>query len=78
MTKILKVFLINVNFVTKKDLFAIHLQNFNEVLVKVIYSFLIRHYNLEVVQVQNNQPHNGCRPKKLKRKKRRRIYFTKN
>lgn len=77
LTKLLKVLLLNVNFITQKDVIALHLQNFSEGLVKVIYSFLIKHYNLEVVQVNNNQPHNGCRPRKLKRKKRRKLNFAK-
>ena len=77
-TKLLKILLTNVSFISKKDIVALHLYNFNEGLVKVVYSFLIKHYNLEVVQVNNNQPHNGCRPRKLKRKKRRKLNFIKN
>ena len=77
LTKLLKVLLLNISFITKKDLIALYLRNFNEGLVKVVYSFLIKHYNLEIVQVNNNQPHNGCRPRKLKRKKRRKLNFNK-
>ena len=78
LTKLLKVLLLNINFLTKKDVIALYLQNFNEGLVKVVYFFLIKHYNLEIVQINNNQPHNGCRPRKLKRKKRRKLNFNKN
>jgi len=78
LTKLLKVLLMNVNFITKNDVIALHLQNFNEGLVKLLYHFLVKHYNLEIVQVNNNQPHNGCRPRKLKRKKRRKLNFIKN
>ena len=27
------------------------------------------------LKINNNQPHNGCRPRKLKRKKRQRVNF---
>lgn len=54
---------------------ALHLKNFTEFYVSFIVSLIKKHLNIELLRVFNNKPHNGCRPKKLKRKKRKKLSF---
>ena len=73
--KLLKFFISNANFL-KKEPIILHFKNVNrrlfilltKILENVLYIKSIRTYNFLV-------PHNGCRPKKIKRKKNRKIMF---
>lgn len=75
--KLMKFMLLKINFVSKDDLIALHLKNFNDRLGSITSSFLSKYYNIQLVRINSNQPHNGCRPRKMKRKKRRNISFDK-
>ena len=74
--KLIKVMMFKVKFISKQDTIALHIINCNEYLSKFITSFLAKLYNIEMIKMVNNQPHNGCRPKKVKRKKRRKLSFS--
>ena len=75
--KLIKFMLLKVKFISKNDLIALHLKNFNERLGSFTSAFLSKFYNIELVRINTNQPHNGCRPRKIKRKKRRNLDFDK-
>lgn len=75
--KLMKVMMSKTEFISKNDFIALHLKNCNEYLSIFISSFLAKYYNVEFIRVVNNQPHNGCRPRKIKRKKRRKLNFNK-
>ena len=76
--KLIKFMMSKIKFVSKNDLIALHLKNFNDRLGSFTSSFLAKYYNIELIRINNNQPHNGCRPRKLKRKKRRKLNFEKS
>lgn len=59
----------------KNSYVALHLKNFTKFYTSIVLSLLKKHLKVGFVRVFNNKPHNGCRPKKLKRKKRRRVFF---
>lgn len=73
--KLLKFMKQNIEFISKKDLIALHLKNFNRPLGLFVWRFLLRYHEIVVTTFNNNQPHNGCRPRKPKRKKRQRLKF---
>lgn len=54
---------------------ALHLKNFTESYVSLILSIVSKYFNIKHIRVYNNKPYNGCRPKKIKRKKRRKKFF---
>lgn len=60
-----------------KNKIGLHLKNFNQKLSFFIVAFLKKYYDIETIKINNNKPHNGCRPKKIKRKKRRKLNFNK-
>ena len=64
-----------INFVSKTDLVALHLKNFNKHLSLFVLNFLFKYRNIGMLKISNSQPHNGCRPRKIKRKKRQRLNF---
>jgi ribosomal protein S11 len=76
--KLIKFMMLKVKSISKDDLIALHLKNFNERLGSFTSTFLSKYYNIELVKINTNQPHNGCRPRKIKRKKRRNLNFDKN
>jgi ribosomal protein S11 len=76
--KLIKFMMLKVKSISKNDLIALHLKNFNERLGSFTSVFLSKYYNIELVKINTNQPHNGCRPRKVKRKKRRNLNFDKN
>lgn len=76
--RLIKFMLLKVKFVHKNDLIALHLKNFNERLGSFISIFLSKYYNIELIKINTSEPHNGCRPRKLKRKKRRNLNFNKS
>lgn len=48
---------------------ALHLQNNNnQIFNKLILNFLKKLYVLQIIKFKNKIPHNGCRPKKKRRK----------
>ena len=73
--KLINFMLPKINFVTNTDLIGLHLKNFNKHLSLFILNFLFKYRNIGMVKINNNQPHNGCRPRKLKRKKRQKVNF---
>ena len=68
--------LLNKKQFKKKSCIALHLKNFTKFYTSIVLSLLKKHLKVAFVRVFNNKPHNGCRPKKLKRKKRRRVSFS--
>lgn len=77
--KLLKVLVAENNYLNKDIEIALHFKNLNKRTCFVITTFLTKNLtNMKVIKISNNQPHNGCRPKKIKRKKRRKILFTKS
>ena len=74
--KLMKVMMYKIKYVSKEDLIALHLKNCNKQLSTFISVFLAKYYNIELIRVDNNKPHNGCRPRKIKRKKRRKLNFN--
>lgn len=76
--KLIKFMILKAKFVSKNHLIALHLKNFNERLSIFVSFFLSKYYNIELIKININEPHNGCRPRKLKRKKKRNLNFNKN
>lgn len=74
--KLIKFMLIKIRFISKHDLIALHLKNFRGHLSSFTLRYLLKYYNIELLKVNNNQPHNGCRPRKLKRKKKQKLIFN--
>jgi len=55
---------------------ALHLKNINKKLCVIIINFLSKNsIHIKNIRLRNHQPHNGCRPKKIRRKKRKKISF---
>lgn len=73
--RLLKFLLLKTNCVNQQDLVALHLRNFSEKLSSFTLNFILEYLNIELVRIENNHPHNGCRPKKQKRKKRQKLHF---
>ena len=73
--KLIKFMLPKINFVSKTKPIGLHLKNFNKHLSFFVLNFIFKYQNIGIVKINNNQPHNGCRPRKLKRKKRQRYNF---
>lgn len=58
---------------------ALHLKNSNQKISSSIIKFMcnnLTHKNIQIIKIKNNKPHNGCRPKKVRRKKFRKINFN--
>ena len=77
--KLLKILLFKYKNLTNSKAIALHFKNLDKRTVLNIL-FFIRKYlkNIKIIKITNNQPHNGCRPKKIKRNKKRKIKFLKN
>ena len=77
--KLLKILLFKYKNLTNSKAIALHFKNLDKRIVLNIL-FFIRKYlkNIKIIKITNNQPHNGCRPKKIKRNKKRKIKFLKN
>jgi ribosomal protein S11 len=73
--RLLKYLLSKTNCANRQDLVALHLKNFSEKLTSFTLNFMLEYLNIELVRIGNNHPHNGCRPKKQKRKKRQKLHF---
>lgn len=77
-SKLLKFLLLkNINL-RKTNGIVLHFKNLNQRLALIVFSLVSKYFqNILAVKICNNQPHNGCRPKKIKRKKRKKLVFTK-
>ena len=76
LAKLIKFTFSKSNFITNSDKIALHFKNCTERLVSFSLVFLTKYYNVDAIKIKNNKPHNGCRPRKLKRKKRQRLLFS--
>lgn len=76
--KLIKFMLVKFKYINKNERIALHLKNINQHTSYIILKIISKQYKVEVVKVQNNQPHNGCRPRKLKRKKKQKLNFHLN
>ena len=52
---------------------ALHLNNINEKHGSFAITYLKKHFDLQIVKLRNDTPHNGCRPRKLNFKKNRKV-----
>ena len=75
LAKLIKYTTSKIDFISNSDLVSLHLKNCTDRLASLSSSFLSRHYNIELIKVKNIKPHNGCRPRKIKRKKRQKLIF---
>jgi hypothetical protein len=53
----------------------LHVQNFKQYIIKKILKSLLPFYNIKALIITNTNPHNGCRPPKIKTN--RRLKFSK-
>jgi len=81
------IFKLLINLIKKKKIFkpdtyiALHLKNSNKKISSAITKFLLNNLeykNIQIVKIKNNKPHNGCRPKKIRRKKLGKLNFGNN
>ena len=81
------IFKLLINLIKKKQFFktdtyiALHLKNSNKKISSAIVKFLLNNLeykNIQIVKIKNNKPHNGCRPKKIRRKKLGKLNFSNN
>nr|YP_010377286.1 ribosomal protein S11 [Odontella aurita]QYB22935.1 ribosomal protein S11 [Odontella aurita] len=72
---LLKQLIINAKFLTNNSL-AIHFKNTRTNYESYIIKLLIQKFYVKSVKSYNFQPHNGCRPKKIKRLKKKYIKFV--
>jgi ribosomal protein S11 len=73
--KVLKILLSNTNFLKNKPI-ALHCNNVKKHYVIFLINILENILFIKVIRIYNFLiPHNGCRPKKIKRKKRRKFKF---
>lgn len=64
------------NSVTNKPV-AIHFKNVDHSSIKTLTAFLTKNnFVIAVIKNFDNVPHNGCRPRKVKRKKRKKLSFN--
>jgi uncharacterized protein YehS (DUF1456 family) len=73
--KLIKILIPKINIIPKKDRIALHLKNFNQHLSFFALNFLLNHREIDMLKINNTEPHNGCRPRKPKRKKTQRLNF---
>lgn len=71
---LLKALTTKVKFIGSEPV-ALHLKNFNEYYELFTLNILKTKFFIKIIRNYNVQPHNGCRPKKLKRTKRKKISF---
>ena len=77
--KLLKILLFKYKNLNKNKKIALHFKNLDKKTVLNILFFITKYLkNIKIIKIINNQPHNGCRPKKIKRNKKRKIKFLKN
>lgn len=73
--KLIQLLKINSIFV-QNSLVALHLRNFTKFFLFPTINSLKNHFNIGLIKVFNAHPYNGCRPRKLKRKKHRKPVFS--
>lgn len=74
--KLFKILLFKNPFLKKENCTVLHFKNINQRTALTAYSFIANYFkNILSIKIFNNKPHNGCRPKKVKRKKNK-IFFT--
>jgi len=74
--KLLKIFLLKSNFL-KNNFIALHLINLNKYFINLLIKILENILFIKIIKIYNFlTPHNGCRPKKLKRKKKQKLKFN--
>lgn len=76
LVKLLRYVLSKLNFLSNYTI-ALHLKNFTKFYASIVVTLLNKYVLIELIRIYNNKPHNGCRPKKIKRKKRRTVVFRK-
>ena len=74
LVKLVRYVLSKLNFLSNHST-ALHLKNFTKFYASLVITLLNKYILLELIRVYNNKPHNGCRPKKIKRKKRGTVIF---
>ena len=77
--KLLSSLLKEKKFFKPNTFIALHLKNSNKKISNFIIKFLfnnLEHKNIKIIKIKNNKPHNGCRPKKIRRKKLGKINFN--
>ena len=68
-------------FFNSNSYIALHLKNVNKTDSKIISRILFNNLgqkNIKIIKVINHKPHNGCRPKKVRRRKFNKLNFNKN
>lgn len=74
-TKLFKILLLKNPFLKQNNYTILHFKNINQRTAILIYSFASNYLkNIVSIKIFNNKPHNGCRPKKIKRKKNKIIF----
>lgn len=73
--KLMKIMIPKINLIPKKNRIALHLKNFNQHLSFFAFRFFLKHRNIYMLKINNTEPHNGCRPRKPKRKKAKKLNF---
>ena len=74
--RLLKILISDNQYLKNNFISALHLKNINKKLSMVIIKFLSKNFiHIKNIKIKNHQPHNGCRPKKIRRKKRKKISF---
>lgn len=74
--RLLKILISDNQYLKNNFVSVLHLKNINKKLSMVIIKFLSKNFvHIKNIKLRNHQPHNGCRPKKIRRKKRKKISF---
>ena len=74
-SKLFKILLLKNAFLKKENCVVLHFKNVNQRTALVLYSFISRYFkNILSIKIFNNKPYNGCRPKKIKRKKNKIVF----
>jgi ribosomal protein S11 len=71
---LLKIFIKKAKFLNVSPV-ALHLKNFNKYYELFVLNILKTKFFIKIIKNFTVQPHNGCRPKKIKKKKRKKILF---
>lgn len=74
LVKLLQYLVTQIQFIDKTSV-VLYFKNVTDFYVSLVMSTLKKTFTIEVVKIFNNKPFNGCRPKKLKRKRGRKIKF---
>jgi len=57
-----------IKYTTKQKNIALHIRSNNFIYTRLIINFLKNYYYVHIIKFYNFLPHNGCRPKKKRRK----------